>query len=51
MKYGILTRLGSFWVGAHWSPHNKRLCINIIPCVTFWVVWPGGIAPGGGKAS
>jgi hypothetical protein len=42
---GIKFRLGSFWVGAHWAGYNKRLCVNILPCVTVWVVWPGGFAP------
>lgn len=45
MKCGILARLGSFWIGVHWSPYNKRFCINLIPCVTFWVVFPGGRIP------
>lgn len=42
---GLKVRLGSFWIGAHWSPQNKRLCINLIPCVTLWVVFPGGVKP------
>jgi len=45
MKHGWLFRLGSLWIGAHWSPANKRLCINLIPCVTLWIVWPGGVVP------
>lgn len=45
MKAGILFRLGSFWIGAHWSPFNKRLCINLVPCVTLWVAPPGGVTP------
>lgn len=45
MKYGIKLRIGSFWVGAHWSEANKRLCVNLVPCVTFWAVWPGGKVP------
>ncbi|MDT4329793.1 hypothetical protein RPD76_07715 [Methylomonas sp. MV1] len=44
-RYGWLFRPGSLWIGAHWSPANKRLCINLIPCVTVWVVMPGGFAP------
>lgn len=44
-RYGWLVRPGSLWVGAHWSPENKRLCINLLPCVTVWVVLPGGTAP------
>lgn len=44
-RYGWLIRLGSFWIGAHWSPGNKRLCINLLPCITVWVVMPGGFVP------
>jgi len=44
-KYGVLFRKGSLWIGGHWAPHNKRLCLNLIPCVTIWVTWPGGITP------
>lgn len=45
MKAGILFRLGSFWMGAHWSSYNRRWCINLIPCVTLWVTLPGGKTP------
>lgn len=34
--FGILFRLGSFWIGAHWSSENRRLCVNLVPCVTIW---------------
>ena len=30
----LLVRKGSLWVGAHWSPYNQRLCINLLPCIT-----------------
>ncbi|WP_445368845.1 hypothetical protein ACH5Y9_05505 [Methylomonas sp. BW4-1] len=40
-----LFRLSSLWIGVHWSPYNKRLCINPLPCLTLWVVLPGGNAP------
>lgn len=45
MRSGIIFRKGSAWMGAHWSPFNKRLCINLIPCVTIWVTFKGGITP------
>lgn len=45
MKAGILFRLASFWIGAHWSGFNKRLCVNLLPCCTIWVCLPGGNAP------
>lgn len=44
-RFGIHVRRGSLWVGAHWSPYNRGLCINIVPCVTVWIAWPGGRAP------
>lgn len=42
---GILFRAGSLWVGAHWGAHHRRLCVNLLPCVTFWFTLPGGDAP------
>lgn len=45
MKAGILLRWGSVWVGAHWSTANRRLCVNLVPCVTLWITLPGGRAP------
>lgn len=44
-RAGILFRWGSLWIGAHWGDHHKRLCINPVPCLTFWFVWPGGDLP------
>jgi len=45
MKAGILFRWGSCWIGAHWSPINQRLCINLVPCVTIWIVGADGVVP------
>jgi hypothetical protein len=45
MKTDILFRWGSLWVGAHWSQVHKRLCVNLVPCITLWVALPGGDAP------
>ncbi len=45
MKFGLLHRWGSLWVGAHWSPGNKRLCINVIPTITLWITLKDGIPP------
>lgn len=42
---GMLFRPGSLWVGAHWSSHNRRLCVNVVPCVTLWLTWPEGRRP------
>jgi hypothetical protein len=45
VRAGILLRWGSLWVGAHWSRANRRLCINLVPCVTLWITAPGGVTP------
>jgi hypothetical protein len=42
---GMLFRPGSVWVGAHWSAQNRRLCVNVVPCFTLWLIWPGGRRP------
>lgn len=44
-KWGILYRLNSIWIGVHYSPHNKRYCINLLPFVTIWIIKPGGRTP------
>lgn len=45
MRVGFLPRLSSFWIGVHWSPYNRRLCINVVPCLTVWVCLKGGRVP------
>lgn len=45
MRYGLLISPCSFWIGAHWSRYHRRLCINLIPFLTIWIVWPGGDTP------
>jgi hypothetical protein len=45
MKSGIIFRLQSFWIGIHYSPYNKRFCINPLPCITIWIILEGGIVP------
>jgi hypothetical protein len=42
MKADIIFRKGSLWVGAHWSPKNRRWCVNLLPCVTIRIVLEGG---------
>lgn len=44
-QWGVLFRWSSLWVGAHWSPHNRRWCVNLLPCVTLWVALKGGKTP------
>lgn len=43
--FGVLVRKESLWIGAHYSPTERRWCINLIPCVTIFVVFPGGNLP------
>lgn len=45
MRTGLLFRVGSFWIGAHWSARNRRLCINLVPMVTVWITFKGGTTP------
>ena len=45
MKAGILFRFASFWVGVHYSRIHKRVCINLLPCVTIWVTLKDGDIP------
>jgi hypothetical protein len=45
VKAGVLFRWQSLWIGAHWSPYNRRLCLNLIPCVTIWITARGGNTP------
>lgn len=45
MKYGIILRLSSFWIGVHYSNYCKRLCINILPCITIWITAKDGQVP------
>lgn len=44
-RAGVLFRWGSVWIGAHYASKHKRLCVNLIPFVTIWVVAPGGDTP------
>lgn len=45
MKAGILLNKNGCWIGAHYSPYNKRWCINVLPCVTLWITKKGGNVP------
>lgn len=35
-------------MGAHWSPYNRRLCVNLVPFITVWVTARDGITPNKG---
>lgn len=43
--FGLLFNSNALWVGAHYSKQNKRLCVNLLPCLTVWVTLPGGMLP------
>lgn len=45
MKCGVIFRWGSAWVGVHYSEVHKRVCINLVPCITFWFIREGGDVP------
>lgn len=45
IRCGLLFRATSFWVGMHYSNFDKRFCINLLPCITFWITLPGGHIP------
>ncbi len=45
MKTGIICGWNRPWIGVHWSPYNKRACINFLPFVTVWITLPGGNTP------
>lgn len=42
---GLLWNPHALWLGAHYSPMNRRHCINLVPCLTVWVRLPGGKEP------
>lgn len=43
--FGILFNKGAIWIGGHYSPFNRRWCINLVPCITIWFTLRGGKAP------
>lgn len=44
-RFGILFQPGALWLGAHYSRYDRRWCINLLPCVTVWIVLKGGRPP------
>lgn len=42
---GLLFNPHAWWLGIHYSPYNKRHCINLVPCLTVWVRLPRGKEP------
>lgn len=45
MKFGTIFNPAAWWIGAHYSPFNRRWCINLLPCVTLWIALRGGKQP------
>lgn len=45
LRSGWVFNPNGWWLGVHYSSYNKRYCINVIPCITIWVVKPGGKIP------
>ncbi len=46
----FLFQPNALWVGVHYSPDNKRYCINLIPFFTICYVCKGGKPPTKGQA-
>ncbi|MBP8150223.1 MAG: hypothetical protein KAY21_10940 [Limnohabitans sp.] len=44
-EMGIFFNRSALWIGAHYSPANRRWCINVVPCTTFWLTLPSGNVP------
>lgn len=42
---GVKFNKHALWIGMHYSDYNRRLCVTIIPGITFWIAWPGGRTP------
>ncbi len=42
---GLLFNPGAWWIGVHYSPGNKRFCVNLLPMLTIWYILPGGTEP------
>lgn len=44
-RVGAIFNTRHVWIGVHGSNHNRRFCVNVIPCVTLWACRVGGIEP------
>lgn len=47
MRFYLLFRWSAAWVGFHYGAYYRRLCVNVIPFVTFCFVLKGGESPHG----
>lgn len=44
-RCGLLFNPGALWIGAHYSAHNGRLCVNLLPMLTVWFIQADGTRP------
>lgn len=44
-KWGVLFNTSALWIGVHYSPYNRRYCVNLLPCATIWFTTKCGKAP------
>lgn len=44
-RLGVKLNWRACWFGVHYSPFNKRVCINFVPFVTVYYVYKGGLLP------
>ena len=44
-RWGVLFNPRALWLGLHYSTHQRRACLNLVPCVTLWVTLRNGVAP------
>lgn len=42
---GVLFNPWAWWLGVHYSPFNRRVCVTLIPMLTLWFTFRGGRAP------
>jgi len=45
VRLHLIVRLRSFWIDAHYSCYNNRLCVNVLPGITVALTFPGGLTP------
>ncbi|AHB12113.1 hypothetical protein Paz_16 [Xylella phage Paz] len=41
----LLFNARRLWVGVHYSPANRRWCVNLLPGVTICITKAGGVEP------
>lgn len=41
----FLVQGGAWWIGVHYSTDTRRICINLVPCLTICIVLKGGAVP------